>query len=270
MEPSRGVDAVERAMTVLGCFEVAGETLTLAQLAQRSCLYKSTILRLAVSLQRGGFLKRDIRGRYSLGQEVRQLGELARVGEELERVVRPELKQLTAATGETASFYVRRGRHRMLLFREVSPGSVRHHLIEGGRHALFVGATGRLFKAYGSGGKDAESQQIRARGWVASRGERNSDLGAVAVPILNARRQLVGVMNLAIHLSRLTKAKEQRSRTLLLESRKKIQAVLGNIDPVAMVHPIVETRSEPFIANRPKRKRSRSVQAIWAGANIAL
>lgn len=270
MEPSRGVDAVERAMTVLGCFEVAGETLTLAQLAQRSCLYKSTILRLAVSLQRCRFLRRDARGRYSLGEEIRQLGDLARAGEELERAIRPELRHLTATTGETASFYVRRGRHRMLLFREVSPGSVRHHLVEGGRHALFVGATGRIFKAFSSGGRDTELVQIRARGWVASRGERNSDLGAVAVPILNAERQLVGVVNLTIPLSRFTKAKEQRSRTLLLESRRRIQSAVRHIDPAEMAHPVGEGGTEPFISNSAKRKRSRSIPRNSAGTEFAL
>ena len=52
MDSPRGVEAVERATRLLACFEAAGETLSLAQLAQRSRLYKSTILRLATSLQR--------------------------------------------------------------------------------------------------------------------------------------------------------------------------------------------------------------------------
>jgi len=223
MDSPRGVDAVERALSVLTCFDVAGETLTLAQLAQRSCLYKSTILRLAVSLQRTGFLKRDENGRFSLGSTIRHLGDLSRVGEELENAVRPELKLLTVATGETVSFYVRQGRHRILLFREVSPGSVRHYLVEGGRHALFIGATGRVFKAYGSSSKDKELSNIRRRGWVVSRGERKPDLGAVAVPVLNAKRELLGVLNVAVTLPRLTKARERKARALLIESRKRIQ-----------------------------------------------
>jgi DNA-binding IclR family transcriptional regulator len=270
MGPSRGVDAVERAMRVLGCFEVAGETLALAQLAQRSCLYKSTILRLAISLQRNGFLKRDARGRYSLGDEIRHLGELARIGEELERAVRPELRQLTEATGEAASFYVRKGRHRMLLFREVSAGSVRHHLLEGGRHALIVGATGRLFRAFSSTARGTELQQIRARGWVASRGERNSNLGAVAVPIVNAERELVGVVNLAIPLSRFTKAKEQRSRALLLESRRRLQSALRHLDPAAMVHPAGEGRTERPLPEFHQRRRSRGLSKYPASKEFAL
>jgi DNA-binding IclR family transcriptional regulator len=227
MSTPRGVDAVERALSVLAWFEVAGETLTLAQLAQRCCLYKSTILRLSVSLQRKGFLKRDEKGRYSLGDELSHLGNLARVSRDLEDAIRPELKLLTAATGETVSFYIRHGRDRILLFREVSPGSVRHYLVEGGRHALFVGATGRIFKAYGSGSQDEESLQIRRRGWVSSRGERKSDLGAVAVPVLNAKRELLGVLNVAVTLSRLTNANERKVRAQLIESRKRLQSLIA-------------------------------------------
>jgi DNA-binding IclR family transcriptional regulator len=234
MDSPRGVEAVERAMRLLACFEAAGETLSLAQLAQRSRLYKSTILRLATSLRRSGFLQRCENGRFSLGEELRRLGELARVTEELERFVAPELKQLTTATAETVSFYVRQGRHRICLFREVSPGSVRHYLLEGGRHALFVGATGRIFKAYDAASADAESVRIRRRGWVASRGERKPDLGAVAVPILNARRELLGVLNVSVVLSRFTKPKERQIRLLLVESRRRLQPRIAqmNVDQI--------------------------------------
>jgi DNA-binding IclR family transcriptional regulator len=144
------------------------------------------------------------------------------------------LKQLTTATAETVSFYVRQGRHRICLFREVSPGSVRHYLLEGGRHALFVGATGRIFKAYDAASADAESVRIRRRGWVASRGERKPDLGAVAVPILNAKRELLGVLNVSVVLSRFTKPRERQIRLLLVESRRRLQPRIAqmNIDQI--------------------------------------
>jgi DNA-binding IclR family transcriptional regulator len=232
----RGVDAVERALSVLACFEVAGETLTLAQVAQRSRLYKSTILRLAISLQRTGFLKRDENGRFSLGEKLRQLSELARVSDELESAIPPEVKQLAAATGETTSFYVRQQRHRVLLFRDESPNSERHHLIEGGRHPLFVGATGRIFKAFGETPKDDESTDIRRRGWVTSRGERKPDLGAVAVPILNARHELLGVLNITLPLPRFTKVHERNIRSHLIESRHRIQARIAHMDVASIVH----------------------------------
>jgi DNA-binding IclR family transcriptional regulator len=241
MDSPRGVEAVERALRLLACFDAAGETLTLAQLAQRSGLYKSTILRLATSLQQASFLQRDKSGRFSLGSELRRLGELARVTEELESIVRPEMKLLTAETGETVSFYVRQGRHRVCLFREAAPGSVRHSLVEGGRHTLIVGATGRIFKAYGTTTVGAADMQIRRRGWVASRGERKPDLGAVAVPLLNAKHELLGVLNISMSLPRFTKLKERQARVLLIASRRRLQPRLAQMDVSQIVRSLRRT-----------------------------
>ena len=51
-----GVDAVERALTLLDAFNGGDSALPLKELSQRSGLTKTTILRLAVSLERFGYL----------------------------------------------------------------------------------------------------------------------------------------------------------------------------------------------------------------------
>src|SRR5258707_681097 len=53
------VEAVERSLSLLQCFRQPGEALSLAVLAQRSSLYKSTILRLTASLVYMKFCERD-------------------------------------------------------------------------------------------------------------------------------------------------------------------------------------------------------------------
>src|SRR5258708_32244058 len=68
-----GVDAVDRAITMLRCFVEPGEALPLSALAHRSGLYKSTILRIAGSLLNAGLLTREADGLYRLGPEVRRL-----------------------------------------------------------------------------------------------------------------------------------------------------------------------------------------------------
>ncbi len=242
MDSPRGVEAVERALRVLACFDAAGETLTLAQLAQRSRLYKSTILRLATSLQQASYLRRDRSGRFALGSELRRIGELARVTGELESILPPEMKILAGETGETVSFYVRQGRHRVCLFREASPGSVRHSLVEGGRHILGVGATGRIFKAFMT--SDPADLPTRRRGWVVSRGERKADLGAVAVPLLNATHELLGVLNVSMSLPRFTKLKERQVRALLIAGRKRLQLRVAHMDVSQIVHTLRRMPSE--------------------------
>ena len=47
MAEAKGVEAVDRALKLLDCFEISDHSLTLAELSRRSGFYKSTILRIA-------------------------------------------------------------------------------------------------------------------------------------------------------------------------------------------------------------------------------
>jgi hypothetical protein len=51
-----GVAAVDRALSVLGAFQDGDAALSLAELAERTRLYKSTVLRLLASLEHGGWV----------------------------------------------------------------------------------------------------------------------------------------------------------------------------------------------------------------------
>ena len=81
--------SVERALAVLGAFQLDDTSLSLAELAQRTTFYKSTILRLARSLQNAHFLVRLESGRYQLGAEVVRLGEICKRGTTLDRLIMP-------------------------------------------------------------------------------------------------------------------------------------------------------------------------------------
>src|SRR3989442_6136867 len=56
------VEAVERALAVLNAFHSDKPTMTLGEIASATGFYKSTILRLAGSLERLGYLIREERG----------------------------------------------------------------------------------------------------------------------------------------------------------------------------------------------------------------
>ena len=142
------VDAVERALLILDSFKEGEDSLTLAAMAERTSLYKSTILRLAGSLERFGYLVRDSGGVYHLGPSLWRLGSLYRRSFDLGGHIRPELRRIVQATSETAAFYVREGKERVCLYRVNSPRSVRHHLDEGVRLPLNRGAAGRVLLAY--------------------------------------------------------------------------------------------------------------------------
>jgi DNA-binding IclR family transcriptional regulator len=216
------VEAVERALLLLQCFRKPGEQLSLAELAQRSDLYKSTILRLTASLIHMGFLQRDPSGPFTLGPELRRLGALSQATVSLEALVRPVLHELTSATQETASFYVRDGRERICLYRVNSPRSARHHLDEGARHPLDSGAAGKILRACGRNAKGEAAAEIRKRSWAVSDGERDPDLAAVAVPLLDRQGALLGALTVSGLRSRLTPDKLTLARGLLTEAARSL------------------------------------------------
>ena len=72
--PPKGVSAAERALAVLTAFRRGDGALSLAELAERTGLLKSTILRLAQSLQHYHLLARLPDGSYRLDAETLRLG----------------------------------------------------------------------------------------------------------------------------------------------------------------------------------------------------
>jgi DNA-binding IclR family transcriptional regulator len=196
------VDSVERALAILEAFNEEEPTLSLAQLSMRTGLYKSTILRLAASLDRFGYLARNEDGRFRLGPSLWRLGSLARKAYDLGEYVRPVLRDLVAETGETAAFYVRAGDKRLCLYRLNSPRPVRHHLDEGAMLPIDRGASGKVLLAF-DGAEGAELDATRGRGFYYSEGERDQDVGAIAVPVFDQAGLLRGALSISALITRL-------------------------------------------------------------------
>lgn len=236
------VEAVERAIVLLQCFEEPGEALSLSVLAQRSGLYKSTILRLASSLLHTGFLRRGEDGRYLLGPELRRLGALSRSKLTLEPLIRPVLRRLTAATQETASFYVRDGSERVCLYRENSPRSARHHLEEGTRHPLETGAAGAVLVHFGDASQDPQAVELRQTGSFVSRGGRDPDLSAIAMPVVNKQGELLGALTVSGLISRFTDEHIDAARILLRETVDALRPRLPRRDEIILAESEDERR----------------------------
>lgn len=190
------VEAVERALSILEAFAAERPALTLAELAEETGLYKSTILRLAASLIRFGYLRRGGDGRFRPGPALWRLGALYRSGFELGERIRPALRRLVEATGETASFYVVDADERLCLYRQNSPDPMRHHLEEGARLSLRHGAAGHVLAAHGLGDPAARAR-LRPDGGCISRGERNPHVVALAVPVFDAAGACLGALALS-------------------------------------------------------------------------
>lgn len=218
---TKGVEAVDRALKILDCFDVGTHELSLAELSRTTGFYKSTILRLAVSLERFGYLTRDEAGLFRLGSAAWRLGSAYRENFDLAEVLRPELQTLCDITNETASFYIREGDCRICLYRAEPERAIRHSITEGASMPLTHGASGKLLLAF-SGGETAQAAEIRSHGSCVSLGERDPEVAAVSVPLLAQSGRLVGALAVSGLITRIT---TKRQKTLT-EALKKSQARL--------------------------------------------
>lgn len=58
-----GAAAVDRALSILGTFSTGQSIQSLAEIAERTMLYKSTVLRLLASLEHGRLIQQTVDGR---------------------------------------------------------------------------------------------------------------------------------------------------------------------------------------------------------------
>jgi len=224
------VEAVERALAILGAFATGKPGLTLAEIAAATGFYKSTILRLAGSLEGNGYLIRDTNGEFRLGPTLGQLGALYRTGFNLEDVIRPELRRVVETTGETASFYVRDGDVRVCLFRENSPHSARHHLDEGAHLPLSAGASAHVLLAYSDAKRTKSKKSVIERGHYMSLGERDPDVAAVSVPVFDAGEHFRGALAASGLINRFNEKKRQHALSELRAAAQRLRTVLPVVE----------------------------------------
>jgi DNA-binding IclR family transcriptional regulator len=228
--------SVERALAVLGAFRLDDTSLSLAELAERTRFYKSTILRLARSLQNRHFLVRLDNGRYQLGAEVVRLGEICKRGTTLDRLIMPVLQRLVEKTGESATLYVRKGEHRFCLRRVDSRRTLRDHIREGDLIPLRIGAPGRVFLHFDPGiepalKRGAVPANIRTSSAlplpIVTRGEYDTELAAIACGVFGPQGELAGVVSLSGPINRFRKREAQAMGEILLDACRRLTRELG-------------------------------------------
>lgn len=221
-----GVEAVERALQLLEAFDDTQEAFELRELAARTGFSKPVIMRLAASLERYGYLRRDAQGRYLLGPSLWRLGARYRRNFSIEDVIRPILEEMVARTQETAAFYVRAGDRRICLYRQNSQRRARHHVEIGDQLPLNAGAAGHLILAYA----DAEGplyDEIRARGYHFSHGERDPDVSGIAAPVFRDRGEFVGALITSGLRTRIEPAVEELL-PVTIKAARKASGLLGH------------------------------------------
>lgn len=209
-----GVAAVDRAFTIVEAIEAAKEPLTLAAVAQSTGFYKSSILRLMVTLQARGMIVRRKDHSYMLGPLAFRLGRAFERGFRIEEHLAPLMQDLVERGMESPSFHIRQDADtRLCILRFDSHHSTLDRVRVGDQLPLRRGAAGKVLQHAGRADTDGDAA---ARVEV-SFGERDPLCGAVAAPVFGPGGELLGAVSLSGPLERFTEVSVAKMAKPLLQ-----------------------------------------------------
>jgi DNA-binding IclR family transcriptional regulator len=223
-----GVAAVDRAFAILAALAAEEEPSTLAELSCATGFYKSTILRLIVSLESVGYVTRLRDGRYSLGASAFRLGLAYERQNPLRQHVLPILNDLVERGTESASFHVLHGKGtRLCLFRVDSQHSTLDRVAAGNVLPLDRGAAGRVLLAYARDAAGPEYAALREDGYALSRGERDPSCAGIAAPVFGPAGLLAGALSLSGPGERFTESAVTKMHGLLIAAAGALTRAIG-------------------------------------------
>jgi DNA-binding IclR family transcriptional regulator len=214
-----GSTTVDKAIDVLMLVGEARDGLTNAELSERLGLDRSTTHRLVSTLERRGLVQRIASRRYALGNELYFLA----FGGSLDHLVvlRTQLAELVALTGESASFSILHGDKYYCAMQHSSPHDLSYCPTQGEQYPLNAGATGTALLAFQPKARlddvlkrleltaftertitdpdqlREELARTRERGYAMSSGARTPGGCAIASPALSRNGSVIGAVVLS-------------------------------------------------------------------------
>ncbi len=220
-EKKSTVRAAERALDILLCFTQQKE-LGLTEIAAEANLNKSTVFRLLATLEKKGFVKRDLRSdKYQLGTRIWELAGHFYQSSDPAILFLPEMEQLRDQLDETISLYIHDGNERIRVQSVESRQAIRRVAPIGARMSILVGASGKVLLAFLNDHErkqliteanipvnetEFESQlaEIKERGYALSVEERESGTAAISVPIFHRDGHLLAALAVSGPVSRMS------------------------------------------------------------------
>ncbi|MFJ9389921.1 IclR family transcriptional regulator [Nocardioides sp. NPDC101246] len=207
--------SLERAIDVLEVLEATRTPLRLSEVARRAGLHVATTQRILSTLEARGRVEQDGTG-YRTGVAMLFGAHAYLATNRLAATAPMILQQLAAATGLTASVFVRSGSSRAVIARVEGDDPLRYVLPIGERLPLHLGA-GKVIAAYmdpeelegfseftrADGTQISpddfrhELEEIRRRGWVASHDERVVGASSVGAPLLSPEGECLAAIQVS-------------------------------------------------------------------------
>ncbi len=250
-DPVGTLKSLRKMVAVLDCFSQHQRSLTLADIARRTGLPKSTVHRLLASLREVGFVaqERD-RERYRLGLRLFGLGATALANLEVHGEARPLVERLIRLSGEGVHVCVFDGRKMVTIDHREPDGRSADwvttvtgspvHCTGVGKATLafqpeetveaIVAAGLRRFTRSTIIKRDAlldELSVVRARGFAVDNSEHQPGIRCIAAPIRNAEGEVFAAISVSGAADRITPDRVEDLAELVVDAADHISRRLG-------------------------------------------
>ncbi len=245
------VRAVERALQILNCFDDDHPERGVSEIAEAVGLHKATTHRILTTLLKYGFIERSTNGsQYKLGMQCLDLGSKVLRRINLRREALPLIRQLSESIDETVDLSIMD--QNMVLCVEMIPSS--HTLTiaatVGKKLPAYCTAGGKLFLAHftpdrleeylleprhqytahtntNPEGLRNELNKVLSTGYAFDEQEMELGVRAVAAPIFDQQKKMVGSLSIPGPVSRLTNEHMAEIIPVLLQTTREISRRLG-------------------------------------------
>jgi DNA-binding IclR family transcriptional regulator len=245
--------SVERAIALVR--RAAEGSMTLTEAATMLGVHKSSALRLLQTLEAARFVRRTGAGTYVVGSGIIELSEMALGSMDLRQAAHPHLVDLQRRTGHTVHLAQLTGDEVVYVDKVDSPAldGVQLPSRIGRAVSIYASAVGKVILAHRSAAErdhllhdvdfqqftpttfagrealEAELDAIRDRGWARDRGEHDSYVMCVGVPVRDSRRDVVAALSVTAIEVIATLADLEEHVPLLLETAEAISREAGYV-----------------------------------------
>lgn len=248
---STHIQSIQRATAVLRAFSEAEPELGVMDISRRLELHKSTVSRILATLESEGLVSQNPQtSKYRLGLGLISLAGVALGRLDVRGAAQPYLNQLAEVTQETINVTVRDGRECVNVERVASPRPIRYVGWIGRRTPLHCTAAGKAILAYTPPAQrealiqlplprytdktitdtavlEAALAEVCQQGYALAQEEFEEEFSAIAAPIFNHRREVVGTIAISGPTYRLSPEHFATFVDSLLETSGKVSAELG-------------------------------------------
>ena len=242
--------SVEKALSVLECFDLRNPSLTLDELSEKTTFSKPTVFRIISSLEKFGYIKRvsqDGQLKFQLGMAFLEKSQIVYSHFDIRELAKQEMLLLRNESGLSVQLAIRDGNEAVYIEQFESLTTFRVFPQVGRRVPLYAGACPKTLLAFipeeeqkaildsytytsftpntkiDSCMISTELKKIKEYGYAISKGELHKGTIAISVPIFDINKRVIAALSVIGDDRKVDSQKQQYLIASLKESANKIQ-----------------------------------------------